>query len=323
MKRRLLGLLAGACLVVGCETTKDLDSNNANVVRNFAPEAVASSTQFLGGAAVDLSSVTKLVQQGASNHSKIASMLTKSSAGKVFSAFQASSLSSTNLGLQNNLCDPPTVVDQDGDGIPNNFDYPLNCVVKTAGGSFSYKGNIFYNDTNDNDANSGYTAKVTDLIFQVNSGTSIARLTTNYTVTVGSFANGKYIVKQDFRYSAYAKDDDFEGTIAYAYTSDLNYTPAPSIVASNRFQKGTVDFTSTFRFLVDIPPEKFVINMTYKAENLKVDRLACGTAKMVNGGIVRISDGKGNVLVWTIQDISGDGNACGEGVWTYNGKPVQ
>ncbi len=332
MKTKILLSAVGIALfLTGCPTTKPLDSQNQQNIREFGPQAVGSSTQFLRGAPVDVSSAIAIIQQGAQNNPKLETMLKKApeNLGMAFSILrtQASSTpfvlpsaySSLKLSPQapvgGNKCGVGSTTDADGDGIPLLFNYDFDCATTYNGVTAALLGGVYIKDYNDNPntggASSGYEVKLTNLTFYYidpanNYGIA---LQTNLDTKVTVAANGKYTITQNFNFLAVSILNGVVSSFEYSTNGTLEYTPQPSATNSDRFARGTLKFNNKFAFKVNKAGDKYESSLEFSSTGMIVDRNACGSNKMVNSGNVKFTDGK-NSLTWTI-------TGCGDGTWNY------
>ncbi len=327
----LLGTAALALALTACPTTRPFDSQNSENLKNFGPNAVASSTQFLKGAPVSALGATEIVMQFAKGNPKLEIMLKKApeNLGMAFSSLrtQASSTpfvlpaaySSLKLSPQapagGNKCGVGSTTDADGDGIPLLFNYNFDCNTTYNGVTAVLLGDVYIKDYNDNPntngATSGYEVKLTNLTFYYidpanNFGIA---LQTNLDTKVTVGANGKYTITQNFNFIAVSIDDGVISSFEYSTNGTLEYTPQPSATNNDRFARGTLKFNNRFSFKVNNAGNKYESSLEFSSNAMIVDRNACGSNKMVNSGNVKFTDGK-NTLTWTI-------TGCGDGTWNY------
>lgn len=327
MKMRFLCFALGvAGLLTGCPTIRPLDQTSQQNIRDFAPQAVASSTQFLRGAPVDLTTATQLILQGARQNPKLEKMLAKApkNIDQVFSKIQpqgnplktsaAYQALSAQLGVQPQAgtnCGTSQPIDADGDGIPKLFNYTFDCQTTYGQYGASLTGKVFIQDTNDNDPASGYRVTLTNLTFIYTDsglGYAIGLLTnSDNQVTVG--IGGKYSVTQTFRFEGLEYNNGATNRLEYSTNGSLEFTPAANATAANRFAKGTLKFRMKLSFKYSKNGEQYQSDLEIIANNLQVDQSGCGAISMVNSGAIQFTDGK-NTLTWTI-------TGCGNGIWTY------
>jgi hypothetical protein len=324
-----------AALLTACPTERPLDRNNAVTVRGFAPDAIASSTQFLRGAPVTVSGATDLIQQGAASNAKVTQLLAKSptSLNTALSRFK-NQVRANALNPQaalpaagGNDCGNISITDADNDGIPllvNNYKFDCGGAIYD-GYTATLTGTVYIKDLNDSDPSSGYDAKVSDLKFRyidtTGSTPTIIELKMNYDVKVRNVSAGVYSVDQSFRFEVYVESDGESASLVYSYTGKLTYTPATGATNATRFSKGNVKFDNKFRFEVKAPGENYFTQLTIKSTaGLAVDVPACGKTRMVDTGVVNFSDGQ-NTMTWTLNSCTNLGNPS-NGTWEYNGQVV-
>ena len=329
MNTKLLLCLAGIALTLtACPTPRPLDQQTQQKMRDFTPQAVASSTQFLRGAPVSAESAAEVVQQGAANNPKFQTMLA-AFPKNLNAAFSRISTQSTDspflvpsktsaafskygIKLQAGTdCGTTQPIDADGDGIPKLYNYTFNC--RTTYGSFdaTLTGTVYIKDADDNNENSGYEMQLTNLtlIFTDTSKNYATGLRTNSNTKVTVANSGKYSVNQAFKFEGIEYKDNDLTFLEYTINGTLEFTPIANATKSNRFAKGTLNFNVKFTFKVDSPSEKYFSELSMIANNMQVDQNSCGSNAMVNSGTVQIKDGK-NTLTWTI-------TGCGAGTWNY------
>ncbi|MFN3266911.1 MAG: hypothetical protein ACK41E_08735 [Deinococcales bacterium] len=311
-----LVFLGALALITACGTSRPLDQGNANNMKVFAPSAVASATQFLRGAPVDLTGAVRFVQQSAAGNARLGEQLAKIPGGiaQAFSRPQAS-LGTQAAGAD---CGTKSIIDADGDGIPSFFDYTFDCIAASyKGAAASLTGRVILKDQDDNDPNSGYDADVKDLTFMYtdNASNSIL-LRIGYVARVRAAPSGKYRVSQDFKFFAEIDSNNDDGqtapdfsTYEYAFNGELEYIPDPSSTASTRFAKGQLKFVAKFNFKVATANQNYISELTFKSGGLQVNFPLCGRDSMVSGGSVRFTDGL-NTLTWNV-------TGCGDGTWDY------
>jgi hypothetical protein len=330
MNRKLLGFLVVATtLLTACPTSRPMDLQNSQNIRGFAPSAVASSTQFLGGVPLSSESASEFIQQGAASNAKVAGLLAKSptSLNAAFSRFNDKvRLNATSLTpAAGNDCGNTSATDNDQDGIPLSLNYTFNC-----GGaiydnySATLTGRVLVRDERDNDPASGYDMKVENLKFRYTDTSDddpvIIELTMNYDVKVRSSVSGKYSVTQSFRFDVFVEENGVRGTLSYSYSGTLEYTPATGATAATRFSKGNVRFENKFKFELRTPQENYFTDLNIKSTGLVVDVPACGKTRMVDTGVVTFSDGQ-NTMTWTLNSCTNLGNPS-NGTWNYNGQLI-
>jgi hypothetical protein len=326
----MLCIVSLAALLTACPTGRPLDKDNATTIRGFAPNAIASSTQFLRGAPVDLQGATELMQQGAASNAKVTQLLAKSpiSLNTAFSRFNnrvrlnAANARPAALG---NDCGNVSPIDQDQDGIPKELTYVFDC-----GGAFydsftaTLTGRVFIKDENDNNASSGYDMKVENLKFKYTDTSGddpvIIELIMSYDVKVRNGSNGKYSVTQNFRFDVFVEAEGERASLSYSYSGTLEYTPAVGANAATRFSKGTVRFENKFKFDLKTPQQNYFTDLNIKSTGLVVDVPACGKTRMVDTGVVTFSDGQNN-MTWTLNSCSNLGNPS-NGTWEYNNQVI-
>jgi hypothetical protein len=315
-------------ILTACPTPKPLDQQTQNQIRDFTPQAVASSTQFLKGAPVSLVNAIATVQQGAENNPKFQTMLASipKNLSADFSKMQSQSssknlliptalnaaLAKYNLKLQDGTnCGTNQALDNDGDGIPNNFNYTFDCSTTYGNYAASLTGNVSIKDSDDNNENSGYEMRFTDLTFLYTdtSKNYLIGLRTNSNTVVKTGSNGKYSVTQTFKFEGIEYKQNNLTYLKYTTNGVLEYMPIANATNFNRFSRGTLNFNVKFTFEVDSPNEKYTSELSMIANNMQVDQNSCGSNAMVNSGTVQIKDGK-NTLTWTI-------TGCGNGTWNY------
>jgi hypothetical protein len=336
--RNLMGLVLVGLVCTACPTSRELDATMVDGIRGFAPNAIASSTQFLRGAPVDLNNSIDFVIQGAQNEVKSAQLAAKIPA-TITTAFSITNLQKSldvaglerlgvlgaKLGIQplGTNCGGGNVSDQDSDGIPDNFNYPFNCSTTYGTYAASLTGRVVIDDLNDNNPLSGYDIRVEDLTFMFSDTQTNDEymLRTNYNVKVRpGVASGKFTVDQTFRYEARLISGGKVATFEYAYSGTLEFTPAPNATAANRFARGTLKFRNKFRFDLKSPSLTAFSELQMETTGLEVDRTSCGANSMVSSGAVTFTDGK-NILKWTVASCDpGVGNSVGN--WEYNGQPL-
>jgi hypothetical protein len=332
MNFRLVVLLSSLlALFTACPTLRPLDNKNATQIRGFAPNAIASSTQFLRGSPVDLQGATDLIQQNLARNPKTSPMLARlpanltSQFGKqplqaaasraVLNPQMQAAFASQGIGTsaaRGNQCGTSNFTDADSDGIPANVNYVFDCSASSyLGYSATLTGTVSIKDDNDNNASSGYQTKVTDLTFvyvdsvkQYGIGIEI-----NYDTKVSVAANGKYTVSQNFQLVvAEYKSGNLTG-LQYTINGTYDYTPQVGNTANTRFAKGTLKFQTNLGFKFVDAQEDYSSEIKVSANALSVDRTQCASDRMVNSGAIQFTDGK-NTMTWTI-------TGCGDGNWNY------
>jgi hypothetical protein len=329
MNTKMLLCFAGiAITLTACPTPRPLDSQNQQMVREFAPQAVASSTQFLRGAPVSAEAAIKIIQQGAQYNPRLQAMLSNAptNLSTVFSRMQtqntstkilvsekiSTALSKYNLKLQAGTnCIPSSPVDNDGDGIPKSFNYTFDCSYSYEGQSGSISGTVILKDTDDNNENSGYEMQLINLtIIYTDSALGYGiGLRTNANTKVSLATNGKYTVSQSLKFEGIEYKNNALTTVEYSTSGNLEFTPIANASKLQRFAAGTLKFKNSFNFRVDSPSEKYSSSLEIISNAMQVDQSGCGSSNMVNSGNVQFTDGK-NTLTWTI-------TGCGTGTWDY------
>jgi hypothetical protein len=331
MKSKIfLCLLGMALILTACPTPRALDANNATTMREFAPNAVGSATQFLRGAPVDVSDAALYVQQSAQANPRLKAMFAKTptNLATAFSRPQLQSLKNpkvqsqlnslaAQVGVkpQGNACGGGNTTDADGDGIPALFNYTFDCSnVFYDNFGVLLTGSVSIKDLNDNDPASGYDSKVSDLTFIYfdaanNYGFGIKM---NYDAKVRVSTAGKYTVSQNFNFVAAETNNGVISRYEYYFNGTLEYTPNANALANTRFAKGTLKFVTKFGMKIKTQQEDYFSELEFKSTGLQVDFGACGRDKMVNSGNVQFTDGK-NTLTWTV-------TGCGDGTWNYNNQ---
>ncbi len=330
----LLGTAALALALTACPTTRPFDSQNSENLKNFGPNAVASSTQFLKGSPISALGATEVVLQFARGNPQLETALAKTPKNlsalflpkiqsqtdaanpfkfsKIIPAFSSFKLQPQAGG---SACGPSTPpLDSDGDGIPNLFNYTFDC-----GGAFYdgkgavLTGTVFIDDKGDNDANSGYDVKLTNLIFATVDTTVTPNTAygfgTNLDTQVKVGSGGKYTISQSLEFAVVVVSGSKVSTFEYISNGTFEYTPQANAASNDRFARGTLKFDNKFAFRLDKNGEKYESSLQFSSTGMVVDRNSCGAEKMVNGGNVKFTDGK-NTLTWTI-------TGCGDGTWNY------
>ncbi len=332
MKMQMLVCLATTVLILtGCPTTRPLDQQNQQNLREFGPKAVANSTQFLRGAPVSSESATLYIQQFSSQNPEVRALIAKTpkNLGILLSPIQPQTNSLQGVAnlipafskfkLQpqagGNACGPATPpLDNDGDGIPNLFNYTFDC-----GGAFYdgkaavLTGTVFIDDKGDNDPNSGYDVKLTNLIFATVDTTVTPNTAygfgTNLDTQVKVGSGGKYTISQSLEFAVVEVSGNKVSTSEYISNGTFEYTPQANAASNDRFGRGTLKFDNKFAFKLNKNGEKYESSLQFSSTGMIVDRDGCGSEKMVNSGNVKFTDGK-NTLTWTI-------TGCGDGTWNY------
>ncbi len=326
--KMLMPFLAATMVLAGCQTTRPLDTKTQAFVRDFAPEAIASSTQFLRGAPISVVSASQFVLQGAGQNPQLEKMLAKAPKNleQVFSNIQtqgsrlntsaALQAISTKFGLKPQAganCGPiSTPVDADQDGIPSSFNYNFDCTTTYDNFSgASLTGRVVIQDANDSLDTSGYRMTITNLTWIYTNpslGYAIGLRTNSDTqVSVGS--GGKYTVNQNFKFEAEQYINGAIDSVEYSSNGSLDFTPPPNATNLNRFSSGTLNFRNAFNFKIDTDTDKFSSTLQIIGRSIQVDKFGCGTTKMVNSGSILFTDNT-NTLTWTI-------TGCGNGNWNY------
>ncbi len=313
---------SAALLLSSCNTLKPLDQTSASNLRAFAPDAVASSTQFLRGIPVSSEGATQLVQQFSKNNPKIQALWAKApqNFGAAFTKFQTQAVvvnPRAGCGVPSNS---PMLKDTDEDGIKDNFDYTFNCLNTLIGDlSVDLTGRIDMDDLNDNDDSSGYNLNIDGLKLSFSNTSTGDKFVfvTNNKVQLRIRAGGGFAVQQTFNFRVTAQIDGETINLSYGTDGSLVYTPTGSSGA-NRFAQGTLKFDLKFFFAFNNDRSEF----SMKTTNLQVDQINCPSTTAVNAGTLTFTEGS-NSLVWTIQDTDdNDDSACGDGTWTFNGQPL-
>jgi hypothetical protein len=327
---KLLGLIGTSILALAltaCPTTRPLDSQNSNNIKQFGPNAVASSTQFLKGSPVEVNSATVYIQQLAQNNPQLKAALanTPKNLSTLFSLKiqpQANALNLSQIiptfssfklkpqagGTDCGPSSPPA--DNDNDGIPNSFSYTFNCGGKFYNGqAATLTGTVTIDDKGDNDASSGYDVTFTNLIFAYQDDSIAYGFGTNLNTQVRLGSSGKYTVTQALEFAAVLIQDNKTSTFEYFSNGTLEFTPQVGASDADRFARGTLKFSNKFTFKVNNNGEKYESSLDFASNAMVVDRNTCGSDKMVNSGNVKFTDGK-NTLTWNI-------TGCGAGDWNY------
>lgn len=330
---RLLGLIGTATLALAltaCPTTRPLDSKNSDNIKQFGPNAVASSTQFLKGSPVSAAGVTAIVTQLARGIPQLETSLAKTP--KNFSSLfssriqsQADSLNPLNLSkiipafssfkLQpqagGTQCGPSaSPADNDSDGIPNSFTYTFDCGGVVYNGRIAIlTGTVSIDDKGDNDATSGYDVSLTNLIFAYADNSIAYAEGTNSSTQVRVGSSGKYTVTQSLEFAAIVIENGKTSTYEYISNGTFEFTPQVGTSNTDRFAQGTLRFKNKFSFRVNKDGDKYESSLEFSSNGMNVDSNTCGGDKMVKSGNVQFTDGK-NTLTWNI-------TGCGDGTWNY------
>lgn len=201
----------------------------------------------------------------------------------------------------------PANSDKDQDGIPVNFKASFqDCTEDKLLFIQVTNGNVSINDANDNDPQSGFTSKATDLRFDFytnkgggNKGPQLFRMVDNWEVTVGVTSASASV---DYQFSV-ALTRFNNGAADKTWNGSLRFTG--SYIPENdgnldRFDAGTLNLRGTLAL------GEFVLNET--VSDLKFNS-SCTAGPIA--GKIRFDDGLGNFLELTY-------TGCNSGTFTYN-----
>jgi hypothetical protein len=285
-------------LIAGCrpDTVRPFNQQTATQVQKFGDDMVASSVQFLKGFPVDIAGATVYLQSALP-------------VPPIPSSGAASSLrpqAGSDCGLP---IGDPMRLDADSDGIQANYNYTFNCSSATYRGFPALlTGNVKISDQSDNDPTSGYDVNITNLKLEyTNSEGKAESISSSQTTKLLKLVSGDYSVNQDFSFASFVNGL----TTGYTRKGVLTYAP---LGTTDRFARGVLNGTTDFSFTENSETRNYKL----VTQNLRVDQNACGRDLAVNAGALRFEYATGDTLTWTLQDTNGDGNACGEGIWTFN-----
>ena len=305
----ILTALIGSVALMACNTTSApsvLSKEDAKSLKTIAPLALNGLANSLrqGGSSI--------VTSGLDSGAQLAAAFGKTLAPQALNA--------QNLKPQavTGTCGPSIPpVDADGDKLIVNFSYTYDCTV-TFSPSFKFtaKGSLRTNDSNDNDANSGYTTdgEIRYAFVFTNTNTnesSTFDFIVKWNATASNAQNGTFKVATDQRVIFLPDTDKSE----FSYVLTAAYTP-DNDGNTQRFDAGSVQFDGQVAF-------------TNAKKQLSRFRLATTTdlhfgpacTRGLDRGAVRAEDEsnllgtKNNVFTLTV-------TSCDTWVATYNSETI-